>query len=148
MALERPGASAVAVAVAALPRPGPARQHPPRRLRVADRHLACPGGASCCVLLQPRGTRGARAAAAWQAAAWLDWLDRGSVDRGGRLLRVCAVRSSSSGGQPAASSQQQQHAAMGRLPREWWVPRSSVTPSLYVTDTVCVGHMYPAIALP
>jgi hypothetical protein len=25
---------------------------------------------------------------------------------------------------------------------------ATVTPSLYVTDTVCVGHMYPAIALP
>jgi hypothetical protein len=25
---------------------------------------------------------------------------------------------------------------------------AAVTPSLYVTDTVCVGHMYPAIALP
>jgi hypothetical protein len=25
---------------------------------------------------------------------------------------------------------------------------AAVTPSLYVTDTVCVGHMYPTIALP
>ena len=25
---------------------------------------------------------------------------------------------------------------------------AAVTPSLYVTDTVCVGHVYPDIALP
>jgi hypothetical protein len=45
-------------------------------------------------------------------------------------------------------------AAMGRFPSvglglsAWPIIPAAVTPSLYVTDTVCVGHMYPTIALP
>ena len=47
-----------------------------------------------------------------------------------------------------------QGAAMGRFPSvasnklATSIIPAAVTPSLYVTDTVCVGHMYPTIALP
>jgi hypothetical protein len=51
-------------------------------------------------------------------------------------------------------AQQQRAAAMGRFPSvglglgAWPIIPAAVTPSLYVTDTVCGGHMYPTIALP
>ena len=45
-------------------------------------------------------------------------------------------------------------AAMGRFPYQnigidaWSSMPIAVTPSLYVTDTLCVGHMYHIMALP
>ena len=48
----------------------------------------------------------------------------------------------------------QMHAAMGRFPYQnigidaWSSMPIAVTPSLYVTDTLCVGHMYHIMALP
>jgi hypothetical protein len=77
------------------------------------------------------------------------------------------TRGSSTSSQPPYSQQPARHAAAERRTRRRRRSSSyrslplggsltsltrdhpaAVTPSLYVTDTVCVGHMYPTIALP
>ena len=72
----------------------------------------------------------------------------------GLVPRYCTVWEYSGAARGQRACAHATAAAMGRFPYQnigidaWSSMPIAVTPSLYVTDTLCVGHMYHIMALP